>query len=123
FASGEEATFEVMLSGPEASGDPDGQGQATVVLNSEANAVDVRLRYSNIEPPTVLFIRMGATGMEGNIAMPVVIESDEGGMVVAARVSAKPKTVETILAAPAEYYLTVVNEEYPVGALRGQLSE
>src|SRR5690606_2941612 len=75
-ATGEEATFEVALSGPEASGDPDGQGEATVVLDSETNTVDVRLRYSNIAPPTALFIRMGATGMEGNIALPITIESD-----------------------------------------------
>lgn len=122
-ASGEEATFEVALTGPEASGDPDGQGQATVVLNSETNAVEVRLRYSNIEPPTALFIRMGATGMEGNIAVPIVIESDDGGTLVGRRVSTKPKAVETILASPTEYYLAVMNEEYPVGALRGQLSE
>jgi hypothetical protein len=122
-ASGEEATFEVALSGPEASGDPDGQGQATVVLNSETNAVDVRLRYSNIGTPTALYIRMGATGMEGNIALPVVIESDEEGMLVGRRESSKPKVVETILASPAEYHLVVVNEEYPVGALRGQLQE
>src|SRR5690606_12271009 len=122
-ASGEEATFEVALSGPEASGDPDGQGEATVVLNSETNTVDVRLRYSNIAPPTALFIRMGATGMAGNIALPITIESDEGGTLVGRREASKPNVVATILASPSEHYLVVVNDEYPVGSLRGQLSE
>ena len=123
YASSEEATFEVTLSGPESTGDPDGQGQATVVLNSETNAVEVRLSYSGIAPPTALFLRRGATGMEGNIALPIVIESDEGGMLVGRRESSKPKVVETILAAPTEHHLVVTNDEYPVGALRGQLRE
>jgi hypothetical protein len=122
-ASGEEATFEVSLSGPEASGDPDGQGEATVTMSSETNQVDVRLSYSNIAEPTAMYIRKGAVGSEGNVVMPIVIESDEAGTLVGRRSSAKPNIVETILASPEEYYLVVLNREHPVGALRGPLRE
>lgn len=119
--SAEEATFEVSLSGPEASGDPDGRGNGTVTLNAETNEVVVRLNYSNIAQPTAMHLRMGATGLEGNVVLPIVIESANGGMLVGRRKSAMPKIVETILMSPTDYYLVVINDEYPVGALRGPL--
>lgn len=120
-ASAEEATFEVSLSGPESSGDPDGRGQATLIMNPATNQVDLRLSYSNIAAPTAVFIRRGPTGLDGNVVLPIVIESDGGGTLVGRRTSAKPDIVETILASPGEYYLVVFNGEYPVGALRGPL--
>jgi len=120
-ASGEQATFRVTLSGPPASGDPDGRGEATVTLDAETNQVEVRLTYSNIAEPTALFIRRGATGLEGNIVLPVVIESRQGNTIVARRTSAMPNAVARILSAPEEHYLVVMNEEYPTNALRGPL--
>lgn len=122
-ASGEEVTLEVALSGSEASGDPDGQGQATLTMNPETNHVDVRLSYSNIAEPTMMHIREGATGTAGNVVLPIVIDSGEGGTLVGQRTSAMPDIVETILSSPTDYYLVVINREYPVGALRGQLRE
>jgi hypothetical protein len=123
FASGEEVTFEISLAAPEASGDPDGRGQATVTLNPETNRVDVRLSYSNIAEPTAVHLRKGETGLEGNVVVPIVIERDDGGTLVGNRTSAKPDIVEMILASPAEHYLVVRNGEHPVGALRGRLRE
>jgi hypothetical protein len=122
-ASGEEATFSVTLSGPERSGDPDGQGEAMVTLNPATNQVDVRLSYSNIAEPTAIYIRRGAVGLQGNVVVPIVIESDEGGTLVGRRRSAMPNIVKTILASPGEYYLVVLNDEYPIGALLGPLRE
>lgn len=122
-ASGEETAFEVSLSGPEVSGDPDGRGEATVTLNPETNHVDVQLSYSNIAEPTAMHIREGATGSKGNVILPIVIESDEEGSLTGSRTSAKPGVVERILASPAEHYLVVINREHPVGALRGPLGE
>jgi hypothetical protein len=120
---GDEVTLEVALSGPEASGDPDGQGEATLTMNPVTNEVEVRLSYSNIAEPTAMHIRRGAAGREGNVVLPIVIEGSEAGALIGRRESAKPKVVETILASPAEYYLVVINGEHPVGALRGPLRE
>lgn len=122
-ASAEEVTLEASLSGPEASGDPDGQGSAMLTLNPEANEVEVRLTYSNIAEPKAVHIRRGATGLEGNVVLPIVIESNEGGTLVGRRKSAKPGVVETIAASPEDYYLVVITDEHPVGALRGPLQE
>jgi hypothetical protein len=122
-AGAEEATFRVELSGPAASGDPDGRGEATVTLNAAENRVDVRLSYSNIAAPTAMHIRMGAAGPAGNIVLPIVIERDEGGTLVGRRLSAKPDVAARILASPGDYYLVVINDEYAVGALRGRLRE
>lgn len=120
---GEPATFQVSLSGSEASGDPDGQGQATVTLNPATNEVEVRLTYSNIGEPTAMHIRKGAIGFHGNIAVPVEIQSAQGGTLTAHRQSAAPGIIARIAASPQEYFLVVITEEYPVGALRGQLRE
>lgn len=122
-AGAEESTYEVTLSGPERSGDPDGEGEATVTLNPEANRVEVRLSYSNIAQPTALHIRRGPTGSDGNVILPIVIERDAGGMLVGHRDSSKPGAVAMIAAAPEEHYLVVINDEHPVGALRGPLGE
>lgn len=121
FAAGDEATFEVVLSGPEVSGDPDGRGEATVTLNGETNEVAVRLTHSNIAEPTAMHIRKAAVGRHGNIAVPIEIVSSQGGTVEGRRKSAMPGIVARILASPAEYYLVVINPEHPVGALRGPL--
>jgi len=122
-ALGDEAVFEVNLSGPEASGDPDGTGQATVTLKPATNEVEVRLSYSNIAEPTAMHLRKGATGTAGNVEVPLVIERTGRGSVVGRRKSASPGIVERIAKSPGEYYLVVITGEYPVGALRGPLEE
>jgi hypothetical protein len=119
----DEVTLEVTLSGPEASGDPDGEGQATLTMNPVTNEVEVRLSYSNIAEPTAMHIRRGAVGPEGNVVLPIVIEGSEAGALIGRRESARPNIIETILASPADYYLVVINGEHPVGALRGPLRE
>jgi hypothetical protein len=118
-ASAEEVTFTASLSGPPASGDPDGRGEATLVLNPETNEVRVRLTYSNIARPTALHIRRGETGMDGNIMVPIEIDSDDGSTLTGSRVSAKPDAISMILTWPGDYYLVVITPDRPVGALRG----
>lgn len=122
-ALGDEAVFEVVLSGPEASGDPDGRGQATVTLRPQTNEVEVRLSYSNIAEPTAMHLRKGATGTAGNVEVPLVVERAGRGSVVGRRKSAAPGIVERIARSPGEYYLVVINAEHPVGALRGPLED
>lgn len=122
-AFGAETTFRVSLAGPVASGDPDGLGEATVTLNPDSNEVSVRVNYSNIASPTAMHLRMGESGPQGNIAVPIMIESSNAGTVSGSRVSARANIVATILASPEQYYLVVINEEYPVGALRGRLAD
>ncbi len=122
-ALGGEAVFEVALSGPKASGDPDGQGQARVTLRPETNEVEVELRYSNIAEPTAMHIRKGATGMAGNVEVPLEVERTGRGTAVGRRNAAAPGIVERIARSPGEYYLVVINGEHPVGALRGPLED
>ncbi len=121
-ALAEGVAFEVELLGP-AVGDQDGEATGTVTLDAATNQVDVQLRYTNIAEPTAIFVRQGALGTEGNVVMPIVVESAAEGAVEAHRTSAKRGLVETILAAPDEYFLVIMNDEYPIGALRGPLSQ
>lgn len=117
--SAEEAAFEASLAGSEVSGDPDGQGHATVTVSPE-NEIDVRLEYSNIAEPTSIHIREGKMGRDGNIVATFAIESEGNGTLVAEG-TAKPESLQGILTSPEEYYLVVLNSEHVVGALRGPL--
>ncbi len=118
-ASAEEVSFTASLSGPPASGEPNGRGEATLVLNPETNDVRVRLTYSNISRPSALHIRRGTTGTDGNIMVPIEIDSDDGSTLTGSRVSAKPDAIRMILTWPGDYYLVVITPDRPVGALRG----
>lgn len=117
----EAVNVRASLSGPPVSGSPDGRGEATVTLNPETNEVELRLEYSDIATPTRVHIRQGPTGLEGNVVVSIVIQSNAGGTLTGHRQSATPGIVARIARSPQEYYVVVINEEYPVGALRGQL--
>lgn len=119
-AVGQEATFQVSLSGPEVSGDPDGQAEGTVTVNPDTNQIDVRLTYSNIAEPTSIHIRDGALGTDGNIVATFNIEIEGQGMLVG-RGSARPEALQPMVTSPERFYLVVLNEEHVVGALRGPL--
>jgi hypothetical protein len=120
--SAESVTVRATLSGPPVSGSPTGRGEATLTLNPETNEVELRLQYSNIASPTRVHIRQGPTGLEGNVVVPIIIQSDAGGTLTGHRQAAMPGIVARIARSPQEYYLVVINDDYPVGALRGQLN-
>ncbi len=119
----QEMTVRASLSGPPVSGSPNGRGEATVTLKPETNEVEVRITYSDIATPTRVHIRRGPTGVEGNIVVPIAIREADGGTLTGHREAPAPGVVARIARSPEQYYLVVINEEYPVGALRGPLSE
>jgi hypothetical protein len=119
----EEKTVRASLSGSPVSGSPTGRGEATVTLKPGTNEVEVRITYSNIATPTAVHIRRGPTGLEGNIVVPISIRAADGGTLTGHREASTPGVVARIARSPEQYYLVVINEEYPVGALRGPLSE
>ena len=100
-------------------GDPDGTGFAAVTVNPGKGLVCYELNVSGIAPATGAHIHEAPFGEAGDIVVELVPPTDgsSGGCAKVGRALAKD-----ILKDPADYYVNVHNEEYPAGAIRGQLS-
>ena len=101
-------------------GDPDGTGFATVTVNPGKGLVCYELDVSGIALATGAHIHEAPFGETGDIVVELEPPTDgsSDGCVEVDRAEAKD-----ILKAPADYYVNVHNEEYPAGAIRGQLSK
>ena len=112
--------FIVPLSGanevPAGSGDPDGSGIATLTIDDATNSISWVIVPNNIQLPIFLdHIHQGAAGVNG----PVVIDFSAqliGGPIIDPDVAA-------VLANPTGYYVNVHTNEFPGGAIRGQVPE
>jgi hypothetical protein len=101
-------------------GDPDGSGSVVIVLDPGTGEVCYDWQVTGIQPPlTGAHIHKAPAGQPGPVVVPTPRTSDFAGD---ACVFADKRLVAAILAHPDEYYFNVHNQEYPAGALRGQLS-
>ncbi len=98
-------------------GDPDGSGSATTIVISPDTICYV-LTAENIAPATAAHIHVGKRGEAGPVVLPLEPPTygASGGCT-----EADPALVSDIQENPDEYYVNVHNEEYPAGAIRGQL--
>jgi len=112
--------LQTELSGAEEApgpGDPDGSGSATIIV-IPPDTICYTLTAENIAPATAAHIHVGPPGEPG----PVVVPLEEptfgasGGCT-----QADPEVVSGLQENPGNYYVNVHNEEYPAGAIRGQL--
>jgi hypothetical protein len=114
-------TFHANMFGAEEvpPGDPDGSGRAEVSISDELDQFCYKLKdVRGIQKPTAAHIHRGAKGVAGPpvvaLAPPINGES-HGCLKVSEAIS------DEIEADPASFYVNVHNEEYPSGAIRGQL--
>jgi CHRD domain len=97
-------------------GDPDGAG-VTVVDISSNGRVCVELAFNGIKPPTGFHIHQGSETEAG----PVVIDFTSLIPTRGGCVEADPALVQQIRDHPAGFYTNVHTEQFPLGAIRGQL--
>ncbi|HZA40129.1 MAG TPA: CHRD domain-containing protein [Actinomycetota bacterium] len=106
-------------------GDPDGSGRAKVRINDTKGTVCFRLSWTDIEPPTAAHIHAGAKDVAGDIVVPLfegaLPESISGVKGCVADLDSE--LLDDIQKNPRQYYVNVHNEEFPAGALRGQLKK
>ncbi len=109
-------TGEEEVPGP---GDLDGSGFATVTVNPGQGVLCYELSVSGIAPATAAHIHEAPPGEAGDVVVGLEPPTDgsSSGCVEVDRALAK-----AILKNPENYYVNVHNEEFPLGALRGQLS-
>lgn len=119
------AAFQTMLTGEAEApgpGDEDGSGMAWITVDEAAGEVCFALTVSNIAlPATGAHIHAGEAGVAGPVVVGLVPPGEEGASSGCVAVEDEA-LLANIVANPDEYYVNVHTDEFPDGAVRGQLS-
>lgn len=100
-------------------GDPDGKGRAVIRANAERGRLCYRLTYSGIGEPNGAHIHKAPKGEAGDVVIALFGESTASP--AEGCVDAEASVLRALQRKPRGYYVNIHNEEYPAGALRGQL--
>ena len=100
-------------------GDSDGKGWAKVKIVPVNRELCIELHVNNIEPVTAAHIHKGPEGVAGPVVVNLPKPDAEG--YVHACINADRDILEEIENEPSLYYINIHNEDYPNGAVRGQL--
>jgi hypothetical protein len=103
-------------------GDPDGSGTASIVIDVEAGTACWELTAENIEPVTQSHIHVGAAGASGDVVVPLDVDGFEGTSEGCTEPMEDAAILQAILDNPAGYYVNLHTEDFPPGAIRGQLA-
>jgi CHRD domain len=114
--------FQVALTGETEApaGDPVGTGTATFRLRAGQGQVCYVLNAENLPQALAAHIHRGAVGTAGPIVVPIQTPNAGGASSGCATVARA--IVGAILARPASFYANVHTDEFPAGAIRGQLT-
>ena len=103
-------------------GDPDGFGSVTVTFSNITSTIPTlcfAILVSNITAATAAHIHAGAIGVTGPVVVALLPPNPSG--TVSHCTSITPTLLSQLRAFPAQYYVDIHNQDYPGGALRGQL--
>ena len=118
----DEVVYEIDLTGdaevPEP-GDPDGSGRAVLRLVSSRSEVCYEITVEGIDPPASAHIHRGRAGESGPVVLDLAPPS-QGAWVDCS--AGNQVLLQELATDPAGFYVNVHNQEFPQGALRGQLS-
>lgn len=112
-------TGDAEVPGP---GDPDATGFATLTFNRGQGEVCFDITVENIESITAGHIHVGTADVAGPVVVPLITAPtapDE----LSGCVEADRALIKAITKTPSDYYVNLHNEDFPAGALRGQLSK
>lgn len=118
--------FQTALTGEEEApgpGDEDGRGMAWITVDEAAGEVCFALFVANIGlPATGAHIHIGEEGVAGPVVVGLV-PPGEGGSSSGCVAVDDQDLLADIIANPDQYYVNVHSEEFPAGAVRGQLPD
>jgi hypothetical protein len=101
-------------------GDADGSGSFSLTVNPGQEEVCYELAVADIEPATAAHIHTGAPGESGPPVVTLATPTDGAS---ADCVEVTRELATEIVRNPGGYYVNVHNEEFPDGAVRGQLAK
>jgi hypothetical protein len=119
-----ETTLTATLAGVtegENPGDPDGSGTASVTLDPATGQACWVLSATGIGPVTQSHIHVGGEGESGGVVVNLDLDGFEGtseGCVEGEDAAA----IQAVIDDPAGHYVNLHTEEFPAGAIRGQLA-
>jgi hypothetical protein len=114
--------FAVMLGGNEpAGGDPDGYGAVAITFHGKTT-ICVGYVVDRIGKPTAAHIHDGIAGVNGPPVIPFPVIPTTGSPGNASFCADVDDALFTrIRNSPSDFYVNVHNDEFPGGAIRGQL--
>jgi CHRD domain len=115
-----ELTGKAEVPGP---GSKKGKGEITVAMKPTKKKVCFELEVKKLDTITAGHIHKGEEGVAGDIKVPFFEgEQLEGtGAYEGCVKDVKKKLIEKIIAKPEKFYVNIHTEDYPDGAIRGQL--
>ena len=118
-----EETFTADLTGAAEvpSGDEDGSGTATITIDVQAGTLCYEIEVADIEPATASHIHVGAAGVAGDVVIALDVDGFEGSTSGCIEPMEDAQALQDITDDPAGYYVNVHTEDFPGGAVRGQL--
>lgn len=102
-------------------GDPDGSGTAHITLNQGQEEVCYEISVADIATPTRAHIHSGVAGVNGGIVVAFFDFVDPPPL--QGCVTADSELIKDIRQNPENYYVNVHNDDFPGGAVRGQLEK
>ena len=119
-----ETVLEADLAGDEEvpPGDTDGSGTATITVDPQAGTLCWDITVENIEPATASHIHIGGPGVAGDVVVPLDVDGFEGSSEGCIEPMEDAQVLQDIVDDPAGYYVNVHTDDFPGGAVRGQLA-
>jgi len=107
-------------------GDPDGSGTADITLNRGTRQVCFEITVADLDPVILGHIHQGAAGQNGRVVVDFDLTQADFIVVDGTGTASGCTTVARALAKKIAkdsdgYYVNIHTEEFPAGALRGQL--
>lgn len=102
-------------------GDPNGTGTARLKLARNAGEVCFRISWRNIKNPTAAHIHEAPSTGSGGVVVTLFNQKITRSSIHRCVKNVDPGLIDDIIENPDDYYVNVHNEEFPNGAIRGQL--
>jgi CHRD domain len=102
-------------------GDPDGSGSAAITLDPETGEACWELSAEGIGAVMQSHVHVGGEGESGDVVVPLDVDGFEGTSEGCAS-DQEADVLQAIIDDPAGYYVNLHTEEFPAGAIRGQLA-
>ncbi|HET8777067.1 MAG TPA: CHRD domain-containing protein [Candidatus Limnocylindria bacterium] len=101
-------------------GNPDGSGSATITLDPETGDVCWDMTADGIGAVTQSHIHTGGEGASGPVLIPLDVDGFDG-TTEGCTSDVAAADIQMVLDNPAGFYVNLHTEDFPAGAIRGQL--